>query len=61
MSFSFCVNKLVLVVADRLIDDDDVDDDTVDFWYIPLELSTKDINLFGSFNWWRLWIESGRL
>jgi hypothetical protein len=31
MSFSFCVNKLVLVVADRLIDDDDVDDDTVDF------------------------------
>jgi hypothetical protein len=41
---------LVLVVASKLIDDDDVDADTVDFWYIPVELSIKAISFVGSFN-----------
>jgi len=52
---------LVLVVASKLIDDEDVDVDTVDFWYIPFELSSKAINLVGSFNWWRIPIAWGRL
>ncbi len=52
---------MVLVVASKLIDDEDVDVDTVDFWYIPFELSSKAINLVGSFNWWRIPIAWGRL
>ncbi len=61
ISFSFGGKKFVLVVAVKLIDDDDVDDDTVDLWYIPFEVSSKAINLFGSLNWWRISIAWGRL